>query len=203
MTQPSLFRAVLGDAFDRLAPVLRRHYDLAPGQEVIVRGPMDAWNNFAFARALIPFMPVPGKAVPVVVRNRGLLDGGEVCYEWVREFSNPNGTAVSYTLTRPAPISATAPSVLDTFNQPPNIGVTLALEVIEAGRALKQTTAGPQYAIRNGKNGKLTKLPGLFSIHSTAIERAVDDRTIQTDVVVSHPIFGRLFGYSGRLMVGE
>jgi hypothetical protein len=90
--------------------------------------------------------------------------------------------------------------VLDTFNQPPNIGVTLALEVIEAGLALKQTTAGPQYAIRNGK---LAKLPGLFNIHSTAIERAVDERTIETDVVVSHPIFGRMFGYSGRLMVGE
>lgn len=199
MAQRSLFRAALGDAFDRLAPVLRRHYDLAPGQDITVHGLMDAWNRFAFARALIPFMPVPGKAVPVVVRNRGLLDGGEVCYEWVREFHNPGGKALSYTLTQPAPSSTVLPSVLDTFNQPPNIGVTLALEVMEEGQALKQTTAGPQYAIRNGK---LTKLPGLFSIRSTAIERAVDERTIQTDVVVSHPLLGRMFGYSGRLMVG-
>jgi hypothetical protein len=199
MAQRSLFRAALGQAFDQLAPVLRRHYDLEPGQEIIVRGPMDAWNRFAFARALIPFMPVPGKAVPVVVRNRGLLDGGEVCYEWVREFNNPGGKAVSYTLTRPTPALTTEPSVLDTFNQPPNIGVTLALEVMEEGRALKQTTVGPQYAIRNSK---LTTLPGLFSIRSTAIERAVDERTIQTDVIVSHPLFGRMFGYSGRLTVG-
>lgn len=202
MAQPPLFRSALGETFDHLAPVLRRHYDLAPGHEVAVQGAMDAWNRLAWARAFASFMPVPGKNVPVFVRNRGLVDRGEVCYEWDREFRNRSGISHSYTLTRPAPIAkagqATLPCVLDTFNQPANIGVTLALEVSVDGQSLKQMTVGPQYAIRGEK---YVSLPGLFHIRSVAIERALDDRTIQTEVVVSHPLFGNMFGYSGVLTV--
>lgn len=197
MQQQSLFRLVLGEAFDRLAPVLRRHYDLAPGQEVVIQGLMRAWNRFAWARALAPFMPIPAEQVPVYVRNCGIVDRDEVCYEWHREFCYPSGVVVSYTLTRPARDGLPA-RVLDTFNQPPNIGITLALEVSPDGQSLRQTTVGPQFAIRGGR---CTALPGLFHIRSVAVERAVDERTIYTEVVVSHPVFGRMFGYSGTLSV--
>lgn len=105
MAQQSLFRSALGEAFDRLAPVLKRHYDLAPEQEAIVQGPMRAWNRFAWARAFAPFMPIPAERVQVCVRNRGLMDRGEVCYEWQREFRYPNGVVLSYTLTRPARVA--------------------------------------------------------------------------------------------------
>lgn len=191
----SLFRSTLGLAFDQLAPVLQRHYDLLPDQEVVIEGKMDAWNRYSFARFAIPFMPVPGIGVPVRVVNRGVLDAGEVCYEWKREFRNPGGTAMSYTLTRPAP-SGALPCVLDTFNQPPNIGVTLGLEVLENGTVLKQVNAGPQYAINNGRR---IALPAPFQVNSIAIERAMDDHTIHTEVVISHAIFGKMFGYSGML----
>ncbi|GIV84670.1 MAG: hypothetical protein KatS3mg052_1677 [Candidatus Roseilinea sp.] len=197
VTQPSLFRLALGEAFDRLAPALQRHYDLAPGQQAVIQGPMRAWNRFAWARALAPFMPIPADQVPVYVRNRGLVDRDEVCYEWHREFRYPSGTVVGYTLTRPARDGLPA-RVLDTFNQPPNIGITLALEVSRDGRSLRQTTVGPQFVIRNGR---YAALPGLFHIRSVAVERAVDERTIHTEVVVSHPVFGRMFGYSGTLSV--
>lgn len=197
-TTQSLFRSVLGPAFNRLAPVLQRHYDLLPDQEIVIAGKMDAWNRYRFARVVIPFMPVPGVGIPVRVLNRGLLNGGEICYEWQREFRNPNGTAMSYTLTRPAPHAGGQPCVLDTFNQPPNIGVTLALEVMDDGKALKQTNAGAQYVIRNGRR---IALPSPFHVNSIAIERAMDDHTIHTEVVISHAIFGRMFGYSGTLSI--
>lgn len=197
MAQQSLFRLVLGEAFDRLAPVLQRHYDLAPDQEVIVQGPMRAWNRFAWAHTVAPFMPIPADQVPVYVRNRGLIDRDEVCYEWQREFRYPSGVVLSYTLTRPTRDGLPA-RVLDTFNRPPNIGITLALEVSPDGQALRQTTAGPQFAIRGER---YTALPSLFHIRSVAVERAVDDRTIHTEVVVSHLVFGRMFGYSGMLRV--
>lgn len=200
MTTLSLFRSALGDAFDRLAPVLQRHYDLVPGQEVLVHGPMEAWNRVAWARAFAPFTPIPGQDILVRVRNRGLIDRGEVCYEWEREFRNPSGTTLSYTLTRPAPALPNGrPCVLDTFNRSADIAVTLALEVLDDGRALKQVTAGPQYALRGGRR---IAIPGLGRITSEAVERALDERTIHTDVVVSHPAFGRLFGYTGTLVVG-
>lgn len=197
MVQQSLFRLALGEAFDRLAPVLQRHYDLAPGQEVIVQGPMRAWNRFAWARALAPFMPLPADQVPVYVRNRGLVDRGQVCYEWQREFRYPGGTIVSYTLTRPARDGLPA-HVLDTFNRPPNVGITLALEVSPDGQALRQTTAGPQFLIRGERSAAL---PGPFHIRSVAVEHAIDAHTIHTEVVISHPLFGRMFGYSGTLSV--
>ena len=193
----SLFRTALGATFDRLAPVLRRHYDLAPDQEAVIQGTMETWNRFAWARPLAPFMPIPGRQVPVYVRNRGLVDGGEVCYEWQREFRYPGGVVASYTLTRPARDGRPA-RVLDTFNRPPNIGLTLALEVSADGQALRQTTDGPQFLIRGER---YVALPRFFGIHSVAVERAVDERTIHTEVVVSHPVFGRMFGYSGTLSV--
>ncbi|BCX04694.1 MAG: hypothetical protein KatS3mg053_2632 [Candidatus Roseilinea sp.] len=197
MAQSALFRLALGEAFDRLAPVLQRHYDLAPGQEVIVQGTMKAWNRFAWARVLAPFMPIPAEQVPVYVRNCGVVDRGEVCYAWHREFRYPSGVVVSYTLTRPARDGLPA-RVLDTFNQPPNLGITLALEVSPDGQALRQMTAGPQFLIRGER---YAALPGAFHIYSIAIERAVDEHTVHTEVVVSHPVFGRIFGYNGVLRV--
>jgi hypothetical protein len=94
------------------------------------------------------------------------------------------------------PASGGLPCVLDTFNQPPNIGVTLGLEILEDGKALKQVNAGPQYALNNGRR---IALPTPFQVNSIAIERAMDDRTIHTEVVISHAIFGKLFGYSGTM----
>ena len=197
MTPQSLFRSALGPAFNQLAPVLQRHYDLLPGQEIVIDGRMDVWNRYSLARHLIPFMPVPGIGVLVRVLNRGLIDNGEVCYEWKREFRNPGGTAKSYTLTRPAASAGGLPCVLDTFNQPPNIGVTLALEVLDGGNALKQSNAGAQYVINKGRR---VALPSPLHVNSIAIERAIDERTIHTEVVISHAILGRMFGYSGTLM---
>lgn len=196
MTTQSLFRAALGPAFDRLAPVLQRHYDLLGDQEIVIEGRMEAWNHYAFARFAMPFMPRPGISIPVRVVNRGVVDEGEMCYEWRREFQYSQGTVLSYTLTRSAPAMGELPCVLDTFNQPANLGVTLALDVIDGGMALKQVNAGAQYAIRNGKR---LALPAPFHVNTLAIERAMDDRTIHTEVVVSHAVLGRMFGYSGTL----
>ncbi len=201
MAQPhSLFRTVLGTQFDTLAPVLRRHYDLAPGQSVSVSGHMEAWSRYPWLRVLIPIMPKPGAAVPVSVLNSGMLDAGEVCYEWKRAFSYADGPSHSYTLTRPAAPSAGGAFVLDTFNQPANIAVTLALEVLEGGALLKQRTMGPQFALSGTRR---LRLPGLVQIRSVALERALSDDRIYTDVTVSHALLGPMFGYRGELTVAD
>ena len=196
----SLFRAALGQQFDLLAPVLRRHYDLVPGQRVAVGGRMEAWSRYPWLRAFIPIMPRPGAAVPVTVLNGGLVDNGEVCYEWKREFVYPSGPSHSYTLTRPAALDAGGACVLDTFNQPANIAVTLRLEVLEGGALLKQHSAGPQFALAGARR---LRLPGLFQIGSVALERALSDDRIYTDVTVSHALLGPLFGYRGELTVAD
>lgn len=196
----SLFRAALGDRFDALAPALRRHYDLAPGQRVSVTGRMEAWSRYPWLRAFIPIMPKPGAAVPVTVLNSGMLDGGEVCYEWKREFGYASGPAHSYTLTRPAVSDGGAQCVLDTFNQPANIAVTLRLDVLEGGAVLQQRTAGPQFALAGTRRWRLF---GPFQIQSVAVERALSDDRIYTDVTVSHVLLGPMFGYRGELTVAD
>jgi len=193
----ALFRTALRSDFERLAPVLKRHYDLLPDQEVIVEGAMETWNRFPWARALAPFMPIPAQGVSVWVRNRGVVDAGEICYEWQREFRYSGRTITSYTLTRPDRAGQPA-RVLDTFNRPANIGLTLALTLGDDGRALIQTTAGPQYAIRGAR---YLALPRFLHVYSVAEERALDEDRIYTRVSVSHPLFGRLFGYQGELRV--
>lgn len=199
-TQPSLFRLILGTDIDRLAPALKQHYDVEPGEEIIVQGPMDAWNRVPWLRPAIPFMPAPGNAIPVYVRSVGGLRHAQPCFEWFREFHYTSGTQVSYTLTRTPPSSHTVPCVMDTFNQSPNIGVVQRLMISDDGTTLKQVTYGPQYAI---VGTRLLPLPALLHISSVAIEHAVDEHTIHTEVTVSHWLLGRMFGYSGTLTVGS
>ena len=191
----SLFRQALGSAFDTLAPALKWHYDLPPGHAVTIEGRMRAWNRYPWLRLFIPFMPIPGEDLRVVVHNLGMLDRGEVCYEWRRLFHYPNRLLTSYTLTRPSP-GEVQPAVLDTFGQPANIAVTLALTVMDNGAVLKQTNAGVQYALFGPR--KLA-LPRFMHVQSIATERAIDERTIRTEVAISHPLLGRMFGYSGQL----
>ena len=195
----SLFRTVLASEFDRLAPVLKLHYDIAPGETVLVQGNLDCWNRLAWARAFIPFSPKNGKDVPVVVRNRTLLQNNQPCFEWQREFHYASGTQLSYTLTHADPRSGSS-CVLDQFNQPPNIGVTLHVEVSSDGRTLTQTSQGAQYAIFGSRR---VALPSLFNIHTVAVERAVSETQVQTEVVIRHALFGALFGYSGTLRVNR
>ena len=197
---PSLFRLILGADIDRLAPVLKRHYDVAPGEEIIVHGPMDVWNRVPWLRSAISFMPAPGKAIPVHVRSVGVLRGGQPCFEWFREFRYASGTQVSYTLTGAPPGTQVVPCVMDMINQPPNIGVVQRLMISDDGRTLKQVTYGPQYAIAGAR---FLPLPTPFHISSIAIERAVDERTIHTEVTISHWLLGRMFGYGGTLTVED
>jgi hypothetical protein len=160
---------------------------------------MDCWNRTEWARLLMPFAPKNGKAVPVVVRNRTLAQNNQPCFEWQREFRFPSGAQRTYTLTCADPCGKPA-CVLDQFNQPPNIGVTLRVEVSEDGRTLTQRSTGQQYAIFGGTR---LALPGLFNLQTVAIERAMDESHVQTEVVISHPLFGRLFGYNGILEVRQ
>ncbi len=195
----SPFRRALGARFETLAPVLRRHYDLGPGQALTIEGRMDAWNRYPALRAAIPFMPVPARDVRVVVDHCGVLDAGELCFEWRRAFYNPGGVAHSHTLTRPLPPAPNgAPRVMDVFGGRPGVGVTLALSVLESGAVLQQATHGPQYALIGARR---IVLPGFARVRSLAIERAIDAQTIHTSVVISHPLLGPMFGYHGTLSV--
>jgi hypothetical protein len=128
----SPFRVALGEDFDMLAPELRRHYDLSVGQVLVIDGVMTAWNRLAFAQRLLSFMPVPGEGIPVRVEHRLVEDAdGAWGLEWRRRFAHPRRPFGSYTLTKPA--RRPGPYVIDFFNKPATVGLTLRLDIEDAG----------------------------------------------------------------------
>lgn len=199
MAELSLFRSVLGRDFERLAPALRRHYDLQVGQEITVSGDMKSWTRYSWLRPFIPIMPMNSDHVPVVVRNMGVRTAlGQVGFKWLREFRFPSRTLYSETLTQPViGAKADAPFIRDVFAQPPT-EITLHLSVEEDGRALRQVTDGPQYALIGPLH---LPLPSPLRLNSTALERALDDTHIYTEVTIGHRLLGPMFGYSGTLRV--
>lgn len=198
MKDASLFRSVLGADFGRLATALQRHYDLLPGQCIVVQGTMMSWLRFGALRLFIPFAPINSDHVQVRVLNSGVRDTqGQICYRWEREFRYPNMTQKTETLTKPAGIASAQPIVIDTFSQPP-AAITLKLSIEENGRVLKQVADGPQYAVF-GKTR--IALPNFMQLSTTALERALSDQIIYTEVAISHPLLGRLFGYAGELTI--
>jgi hypothetical protein len=198
MSAPALFRAVLGANFDKLAPVLQKHYDLAPLQVAVLRGEMIGWNRYQWLRPLMPFAPRNG-AAHVEVHNRSFGDAGQICFEWRRTFRYRDGakTHHTHTITRPArnPYEA---CVLDTFVQTPMIGITLQLAVQDDGHTLTQTAFGPQFLIAGQR---YIRLPRLFNIRATATEQALNETQVQSHITISHALFGPLFGYSGALQL--
>ncbi len=189
----SPFRVALGADFDRLAPELRWHYDLSVGQVLVIEGTMTAWNRLAFAQRLLSFMPVPGEGIPVRVEHRLVEDAdGAWGLEWRRRFAHPRRPFGSYTLTKSA--RRPGPYVIDFFNQPATVGLTLRLDIEDGGRALRMTSDGPQYAVLGRR---LLPLPPGARLRVDALERVLDDGGLASEIAIRHPLFGRLFGYSG------
>lgn len=189
----SPFRLALGGQFNTLALALRQHYDPPPGASLAIAGEMRAWNRLAFAQRLLPFTPVPGEAIPVRVTHRLVSTPGRGWgLEWERAFAHPRRPFGSYTLTTLA--RRPGPYVIDFFNRPASVGLTLRLDVEAGGRALRMTSDGPQYAVAAGR---LLPLPPGMRLRVDGLERALDDGALETEIVVSHPLVGRLFGYRG------
>lgn len=197
----SLYRTALGTEFDRLHPAIQRHYDLGLGQHVTLNANMRAWNRLAFAQPLMPFTPKPGHNLPTIVKNTGVKDAlGQVSFEWQREFIYPSGTFRNYTLTTAPPSPQPFAAVMDRFAGFPQVALILELTISEDGNVLNMNTRGAQYMVFGQR---LLPLPRFMHMVGIGVERAIGPNEIEISIRISHPLFGELFGYAGRAMVGE
>jgi hypothetical protein len=100
MTATSMFRTVMGDAFDRLHPELRRRFSvgLAGGEACTGRGVMHRiWHGPAFVKPFLALgttrnilVPRPGRNVPFVIENVPYADTfGRETVSFVRTFDLP------------------------------------------------------------------------------------------------------------------
>jgi Domain of unknown function (DUF4166) len=103
---------------------------------------------------------------------------------------------MSYNQFAPAPLAC--PCVLDVLKpaRGPASGVTMMLEPSADREALAQIAVGPQYMVLGNR---LFPQPWMARLKVEAVEHAIDANTYFADITISHPLFGRMFGYRGRM----
>jgi hypothetical protein len=194
-----LFRRLLGEAaWQRLAPAVRRHYDLCPeGTSARLRGVMEEirhappakpWLLVAgWFKALVPYQ---GRDVPTEVRNwteAGRPDA--VFWHRVFRFADGRATVFASRMERSGPLE-----VIEFLR----FGVGVRMAVSERDGALVYTGQG--HCWRLGR--LLLGIPDWLLLgQATVVESAVSDREVRVDFELVHPLWGRTFGYRGRFRV--
>jgi hypothetical protein len=199
---PPLFRRVLGeDAWNRLAPVVRRHYDIPPsaGAPQILRGVMEEIYHapvvkpwLAMARGFEALVPYQGSDVPTEVRNWTDPARPEALF-WHRTFHFPDGRHSVFTSRMEAGANGEVIEFL-------RLGVGVRMAVSERDGALAFTAR--DHCWRLGP--VLAGIPNWALLgRATVVESPVSDSELRVDFEIVHPLFGRTFGYRGQFSLAE
>jgi hypothetical protein len=192
-----LFRQALGDdAWNRLAPVVRRHYDMAPHESgtQILTGIMEEVFHAPIIRPwlwlgrwLQALVPYSGSEVPVKVRNRTDSARPGALF-WHRTFHFPDGRRSVFASRMEA---GGAGEIIEFLR----LGVGVRMAVSERNGALVFTGRDHCWRIGTG----LVGIPNWALLGDAVIvESAVSDAELRVDFEIVHPLFGRTFGYRGR-----
>jgi len=199
MTLP-IFRLALGEAaWQRLAPVIRQHYDSAAfgTRRLILQGVMEEifhapWVKpwLCLARGFNALVPWQGRDVPVEVSNWAdpaypntlfwhrlfhFADGGEHVFESRMELG---GLGEIIELLR--------------------FGVGIRMRVSESGGALVYSARDHCWKIGPWILG----IPNWALLGEARIVESMSaDGGIHLDFTITHPWFGRSFGYRGRFIL--
>lgn len=191
---PVIARA-LGAAWNDLVPVVRRHYDLTPGEATTCTcvGIMDEVDH---ARVLKPFLwigrligaliPYRGQNVPTTVRNWTTPDSDAMF--WYRTFEFPG-----------------KPPIVFRSNMQ-HVGHDEIVEYVRFGIGIRMRLSVSQSALIFEDRGYVWKLgPVLLRLplgfllgRARIVEKAVDDTNLYIEFDIQHPLFGRTFSYRGR-----
>lgn len=195
MSNPSLFHRVLGeDAWNRLAPAVRRHYSLGPDAEsLVLHGVMteifhSPWIKplLLLAQAIDALVPYQGNDVPVEVRNRCDPTHPQSLF-WHRTFRFSGGRTSHFRSRMEAVADGEIVELL-------RFGIGIHLQVEERDGALIYR------ALRHCWKLGPWMLPipnGLLLGDATIVERAVSDEELHLEFAIDHPLLGRTFGYRG------
>jgi hypothetical protein len=191
-----LLRLALGDdAWRRLAPVIRRHYDIPPtdGTPCVLHGVMEEIFHapaikpwLALARRFEALVPHQGRDVPTEVRN--WTDPAQPgALFWHRTFHFPAGRTV-FSSRMEAGADGELIELL-------RFGVGIRMRVSERDGALVYT--GRDHCWRFGT--ALASIPNWALLgDATIVESAVSEDELRVDFEIVHPLLGRTFGYRGK-----
>lgn len=196
----ALLRKVLGEsAWNQLAPVVRRHYDLAPGQASRLEGVMEEIWHAAWAKPILALcarletlVPYRGGGIPAEVRHRVDPEQPDTLH-WHRTFRFPGGRTALFR----SRMEADGPGgVVERVA----LGFGVRMAVAVANGALRFTSRGHCWRI-----GRWTlNLPdGLLLGRAVVVESAMGTDRLRVDFRMTHPWFGGSLGYRGWFRITE
>ena len=199
MTNEPIFQSIFGADWLRLPAVMHKHYANRPfcRDRVTVEGSMNIEVS-VLARLLAPFMrltgalaPIAGKHVPVTVHFDSQIDNNGFGFN--RIFHYPNQKPYHFR-SNMVPIGGA--EVIETM--PSGIGWQCAF--LFDGQRIIMAHRG--YCLKLW--GKSLPLPLEWILgKGYAEEEAIDDDRFRMHMHITHPIFGKVYAYSGTFTIKE
>lgn len=193
--QLPVMRKALGDDWDKLADVVKQHYDITPGvpSKIIIRGVMDEVYHSTIAKLfLLParifgaLVPYKGKNIPTEVRNWTSEEDYTAMY-WHRTLDFPNKSPLVF-CSRMQHVKGN--EIIEYVRY--GMGIRMAMSVNNSSLLFK--SQGYLWKI-----GKLAIPIPTWALLGDAqiIEKAVEDNVFYISFNIVHPLFGRTFSYCG------
>lgn len=197
-TQLCLMQQVLGDDWEKLPPVIQRHYQITPAQpSFTVTGTMAISYPFwikpilIITRLLGALIDLKGENMQVQVK-KWITDNPHVMY-WRRDIQAPNGERTVFA------------SRME-YQQPNELieivgggfGIRLKLSV-ENGKLVYRSQT---HLLKLGKI--IIPIPDWLVLgHATIIEEALSDDAFVLDFKIIHPLWGETYTYGGAFYTNK
>ena len=193
MSEQPVFQTLLGDNWNKLGEVVRRHYFLRPRSDdyICVSGEMVEVYHSTFAKVLIPFgvlfgaiVPYKGKNIPTDVHYNASPKNGNIY--WDRVFKFPRGDF--HFKSHMEPVKQHEAIEFVRFG----MGIRLKVSAEDGALVFRDTS----YVWRIF--GTDIPFPGRWVMGSVYVEeRPLSANSFSMKMILEHPIFGELFRYKG------
>ncbi len=192
-----IFKSVFGADWDRLPPVMKRHYANRIGSNdvVTVEGHLDVESSplgrlmaplFSLAKTLVPY---EGRDVPTTVNF--VTDHGANAFRFERMFRFPGKPPYEF---RSAMLPLGGNMVVEMM------GLGLGWKMIYAWTGQKVVLCHRGYVLRIG--GVFVPLPLTWILGAgSAEETPLDGDTFAMSTEIRHPWWGKVIGYAGTFRV--
>ena len=195
----SIMQQALGKEWDRLDPIVKRHYAMAPGttSDMAIHGTMERVFHSNMAKPfLLPgrlfgaLVPYRGNDIPTVVRNWTKEDNPKAMF-WHRTLQFPDKPLTEF---RSRMEYAGGDEIIEYVRF--GLGIRMRMSVEDG--ALVFTSAGYVWDMGAAR----IPIP-TWAILGDAriIEKAVSDEEFYIDFTMVHPLLGETFGYSGTFSI--
>jgi hypothetical protein len=202
LQQPlSIMQQALGEEWNQLDVIVRRHYQMAPGTcaDMIIQGYMDRVHHSNIAKLfLLPgrifgaLVPYRGNNIPTEVKNWTKKENHKAMF-WHRTLQFPNKPLTEFR------------------SRMEYIGSNEIIEYVRFGLGIRMRMSVQDGALVFTSTGYVWDI-GVVRIpiptwailgDATIIERATSDQEFYIDFTMVHPLFGETFGYSGSFAIQE